>query len=211
MTARAPAIKVVGVVSGIPTEVDPGEFCAGMVGEHPLREVTRIYKYSHQGSRPTTALKVTFHGVKLLPDHIQVGSVIHKITPFRPTLSVCGRCGTIRHSKGKCHSTKPRCSGTGHKAENCARPRKCCNCGGSHSATYRGCLSLSTSTLAHTLKNQTYMPYYQAVKLAIKDTTVPTTTAPISAKIEPRRAGGAGRPPPLLPAPKLAHTHTLEM
>lgn len=220
VTARAPTIKVVGVVTGVPLNVDPNQFCANIQGDFPIREVIRLTKYSQQGNKTITALKVTLFGVRVLPEHITVSNEVYRLSPFKPTLSVCGRCGTIGHSKGKCHSTTPRCvrcSGTNHKAENCTKTRKCCNCGANHSATYRGCISVITHTNAHRIKNQAYMPYHQALVLAIKDTSASTSHAQStlhthsthSTQNQYRSKGelSSKRRPPLLPTPSSRLTH----
>lgn len=120
----------------------------------------------------------------------------------RPGVPQCYRCQSFHHSSAFC-SQEPRCvkCGATHLRADCPvegdTPPKCCNCGGAHTASWRGCPAYKRVAGLHRGRSAagTHAPV-----AAPKTSTGPVSVPRTSAKKVPVAAPVTLRPDPPRPA-----------
>jgi len=111
--------------------------------ETKAKSARRIIKWVNGVQTTTCSVILTF--VEALPDFVHIGFQRFKVKPFVPQPMRCMKCQRFGHIASKCRR-QVRCvrCGEGHDLEGCpikedATKATCVNCGGAHSAAYRGC------------------------------------------------------------------------
>jgi hypothetical protein len=88
-----------------------------------------------------------------IPDKLQIGLYSFKVEPYIPKPIRCGKCQRYGHKTRDCKKssdTCPRCADN-HPVTACNSDNhaaKCVNCGGKHSAAYKGCIKYKSIATA---------------------------------------------------------------
>ncbi|CAI6358665.1 unnamed protein product [Macrosiphum euphorbiae] len=133
------------VIKGIPLEVTDTELSdeLTMLGYQP-QLVRGFLKNGKRIPIHMVSLKMTENA----KDIYNIGDILFvrvKIEPYKNSgPAQCFNCQQFGHSSLNCNQT-PRCvkCGKEHSTKECTKPKTdkatCCNCGGEHTANYRGC------------------------------------------------------------------------
>ena len=129
------------VITGVPTDIEASE----IIEETGAIEVRRIYKRSSSGEKElTTATVLSFScSIEEIPSRVQIGYLTFKTKTYIPLVTRCYKCQKYGHISSNCRkeqNTCPACAGP-HSYEECQTrdSKKCANCGGAHSASFREC------------------------------------------------------------------------
>lgn len=133
------------VIKGIPLDITDEE----ITEELRLNgfEPTFIRAFSKNGHRIPLHM-VTLANIETAKDIYSINKLFFinvKIEPYRsPGPAQCYKCQNFGHSSLQCgHSSRCVKCGETHASNSCVKPLevtpKCCNCGGAHTANYRGC------------------------------------------------------------------------
>jgi hypothetical protein len=104
-----------------------------------------------------------------IPNKIQIGLYSFKVEPYIPKPIRCGNCQRYGHKSRDCNKsthTCPRCAGN-HQVTACnsgTHATKCVNCGGNHSAAYKGCIKYKTIATALKSTVTEGLTYSEALK-----------------------------------------------
>ena len=140
-----------GVIGPFNMNINIEEVKKSMQKEKKVSDIQRIYK----GQTPTAMLKVFFES-ETLPKEVRVGAEIFVVQPFRRTVIRCSHCQALGHKKLECQAKMPTCAGCGSAPHDkdpkinsmMCNKKKCINCGGPHSAAYKGCPEVYLHTKA---------------------------------------------------------------
>jgi hypothetical protein len=105
------------------------------------------------------------------PVKIMIGLYSFAVEPFIPKPIRCGKCQRYGHKTRDCKKAKetcPRCAGN-HSFTECnpeTNTAKCANCGGQHSAAYKGCSRYKTVSTALKSTVTEGLSYSEALKKA---------------------------------------------
>ncbi|KAH7960452.1 hypothetical protein HPB49_019951 [Dermacentor silvarum] len=97
--------------------------------------VLDFHRFGH-----STSVKLLFEG-DTLPDHVNVGYVIHPVRPYVPQAMPCHKCLKLGHVSAVCTGQMAclRCDGS-HDISSCTvTEMKCLNCGGPPEANPKDC------------------------------------------------------------------------
>nr|CAH7734066.1 unnamed protein product [Callosobruchus chinensis] len=83
----------------------------------------------------------------------------------------CFNCQAIGHSALNCKKEKicP-CGISAHDGTPCQEPKKCVNCGGAHSAAYKGCPKYKTEASIQKIKATENISYIEAKRKVVVNT-----------------------------------------
>lgn len=135
------------VIRGIPSQVEAADVSAALVEANfaPIK-VTRLFNRRTKAAFPLFLVELPRSSSKDIFQLNRLMSLIVTVEKPHPPRSTnqCHRCQLFHHSQRNCHRD-PRCvkCGKSHATSECPKPRdaeaKCANCGGKHTASYRGC------------------------------------------------------------------------
>ena len=167
-----------GVIYGISNDISETDLL-DCLSQYEVIQVKRLMKSSHaaDGKRisiPSSCVLLTFKvdpesvSDNTVPEHVTVGYQCFPVKPYVPTPMRCFNCQRFGHTARTCRG-KVRCATCGEMHEReagtqCDREKKCANCGGPHSAAYRGCPKFKDQKAALQLKIQNRISYADAVK-----------------------------------------------
>lgn len=133
----APKFKV--IIRGLRPEHSPEDFEDENILENPKLIPTRDQKGQ---------IAIISYKTQEIPDTVRVCNELFETEGYIPRPVRCDKCQLFGHHITKCGARWFTCSycGENHKYENCLRkagnqPPTCHNCGGEHSAAFRGCPS----------------------------------------------------------------------
>lgn len=141
-TAMDTANQIRGVIRGVSLELTESDI-ADATG---AQQVHRINSFKDGSKIVTTTVILTYSQLDKLPEKTKIGLIYYKIVPYVPKPMRCDHCQRLGHTTKRCKSTIvvcSHCSGE-HVYSSCpnrAKPPKCHNCGGQHSAAYKKCPS----------------------------------------------------------------------
>jgi len=129
------------VITGVPKDMDD----AAITEETGAIEVRRIYKcYSSGEKEPNTAIILSYScSIEEIPSRVKIGYLTFKTRTYIPLVTRCYKCQKYGHIVANCRKerhTCPVCAGS-HSYEECQTKdsKKCANCGGAHSVSFREC------------------------------------------------------------------------
>lgn len=172
--------KVMGVISGVSTEITEEEIRVNVRGVRVMR-VKRL-PFTRDGVKgPSLSVLLTLEGDKI-PERIRIGYVSYIVRPYVPPPIRCFKCQRFGHIATACKS-KLRCAKCGgeHEYGKCERgvKIKCCNCGGEHSAAYKGCDAHKKAVQIQNVKVKEKLTYAEAIR-KVKSNDNNSRVAPVS-------------------------------
>ena len=110
----------------------------------------RITTKINEHIKETPSVIIAFE--ETLPERVKIGFFAFKVDQYIPKPIRCTKCQRFGHKAKDCkkEETCPRCAGP-HAYEHCTmevNALKCINCGGPHSAAYKGCEKFKSVTAA---------------------------------------------------------------
>ena len=148
------AVLILGVPLSITNE-DIGE-CLYSLDLHPKR----TERFTKKGTQEkSTTVKVTFSSQeqkqKILSGGIRMFFQSFRVVDYVPDPDIiqCFRCQGFGHHHWECQAEKQKClrCGGDHRVKDCMKERdspQCANCGGAHTALYRGCQAYKAAARA---------------------------------------------------------------
>ena len=108
--------------------------------------VSEVWRITKANKDPTYNVRIRFSN-GIIPNEVQYYWSTKKIHKYIPRVRICHKCAKSGHKAENCTSTQyncPMCNSSEHGRDNCdqtenTESRRCNNCGGNHSANYRGC------------------------------------------------------------------------
>lgn len=153
--------QVKGVIYNVCVEVTEQELLENLKGCNVI-DVKRMGRGDN--GRGTTPVLLTFKDDKL-PSRVMLGYSSYIVREYeRPPLR-CFKCQRFGHVVAVCEG-KRRCRrcGKDHDGKECIDVPKCCNCGGDHPASYRGCPNYVRAEKVEKVKKDNKLSYAEAVK-----------------------------------------------
>lgn len=148
-------------------DIDQQEILEELSSQH----VSDVYKVSvmRDGRRNyTNTIFLTFNRPSL-PDHVQIGFLHIKVSPYIPNPMRCFQCQRFGHFVKNCRR-KPACCNCGsedHQESECQEPPKCLNCKQNHAASSKECPIWKQEKEIQRLKSVNNISYPEAKKLII--------------------------------------------
>lgn len=106
-----------------------------------IEKVERMTRYNRNTGEREPIPTIILYFSKPLPDTIKIAYSQHKVKTYIPKPVRCYKCQKFGHISEKCNAKQkcPKCAQE-HTYEQCNQTNtKCTNCGGNHSAGYKGC------------------------------------------------------------------------
>ncbi|XP_048251541.1 uncharacterized protein LOC125379308 [Haliotis rufescens] len=158
-------MRTCGVIYGIDLDIEMNEI------EDELKPVLPLMCSAVRLTRgpdkvPTKSVLLTFTG-QSLPDHVVIFFQRFPIRIYVPPALRCFKCQSFGHVSAKCRSTHHVCAKCGgkYKYEECNESSlKCKNCGGAHSAAYKGCIKYQEAVQIQKVRVEGKLSYSQAVR-----------------------------------------------
>ena len=198
-----------GIIFGVSSELTEEEICE----EVDAASVRRLSKYVSGSRQVTENVVITFKDAAL-PSHVTLGCLRHRVREYVPLPLRCLKCQGFGHHADRC-TRGVRCvrCGQAHSLDNCPikdNPERavCVNCGGHHSAAYRGCSryqQVSQVLKVATVNKISYRDALIKVRAdvdAVADPGPRSTSTPTPAPLEQRPP----RPPRTRQLPQTAST-----
>lgn len=116
----------------------------------------------------TTSVLLTFCS-QTLPERVTMLYQSFKVRLYVPPALRCYKCQRFGHTATNCNSSSqicPRCSGS-HSYQDCPDKDqlKCSNCGGNHSAAYKGCPKYKQAVEVQRVRVENKISYKEAVHI----------------------------------------------
>lgn len=127
----------------------------------------RITRMNDGKAIPTTAVIIAFEDE--LPKEVFIHLRRYKVSVYIPKPIRCNNCQVFGHKAAECEASTTvcsRCSSKSHDYSTCTVDKsesKCANCGGNHSAAYKGCIRYKTVNAALTISTKQGISYRDAV------------------------------------------------
>jgi len=158
------------VITGVPMGIDD----SAVMTETGAIEIHHIYKRGSSGIKePTTALVLSYNcSTEEVPSRVQIGYLTFKTRTYIPLVTRCYKCQKYGHIAANCRKenhTCPICAGP-HRYEECQTKdsKKCANCDGAHSASFRECLKYVVAKQV-TYRAATHHMSYQDAVIQIRE------------------------------------------
>lgn len=167
VTAREVGVTnmIRGVIFGIPLDITMEEITGNMKGGK-ITNAKRLIKNKEGKRYESLSILLTFEGK--IPERVQLGFISYSVREFVPKPLRCFKCQRIGHVAAVCRGRMrcPKC-GDEHEYDKCPdnAVRKCCNCGGPHSAAFGGCEVQLEAREVQKYKTENKVTYAEAVKV----------------------------------------------
>ena len=172
-----------GVISGISVDLDDDKKKLDEIKESTKRQgVTfckRLNRRDKDGKLVPTRTILLFFRANKLPESIKLGYEQIPVRAYSEQVVRCYKCQIFGHVAKHCRSSKvrcPRCSEE-HTFQECDKKSetpKCANCGGPHSAAYKGCPKYAERKEILKVKTEKKISFADAVKQVQNKTTAKT-------------------------------------
>ena len=153
--------EVKGVVYNVSLEVSEQELLSCLKGANVIA-AKRMG--NGENGRGTTPILLTFKD-GMVPKRVMLGYMSYPVREYeRPPLR-CFKCQRYGHVAAVCRGKQRcrRCS-KDHDGKECNEPVKCCNCGGDHPASFRGCQNYVKAGNVERVKKENKISYAEAAR-----------------------------------------------
>ena len=165
-----PKPNVKGITHGIPLQMKTAEIKEELQNANNIKieNINRLQKFDKiKNEKQDTESIIIEYGQDIdFPLHMYIGYKRITVKQFIPYPTRCFKCQKFGHVSSNCRGKLkcPNCSEE-HEFENCDKKeiKKCSNCGGNHSAGYKGCLEF--------LKAKKIKEYSYSQKLSYAEAT----------------------------------------
>lgn len=124
--------------------------------------------YTREQVKKESLSILLFVDEKVLPTRVRVGYMSFQVRPYIPPPLRCFKCQKFGHVAAICRGKQRcgKCGGEDHEYGQCHQGTsvKCCNCGGSHSAAYKGCQAHKRAAEVQRIKVEEKLTYAEAIK-----------------------------------------------
>ena len=155
-----------GVVTGVSTDLSCEDILRNVSGANVVK--CRRLMYTREQVKKESLSILLFFDEKVLPIRIRVGYMSFQVRPYIPPPLQCFQCQKFGHVAAICRGKKRcgKCGGEDHEYGQCQEgvSVKCCNCGGSHSAAYKGCQAHNRAAEVQRVKVEEKLTYAEAIQ-----------------------------------------------
>lgn len=157
---------VQGVITGVPTELTNDEIMSNVTGAK-VERVKRLM-YNKNGIKKESLSILLSMREETLPTRVRVGYMSYQVREYIPPPLRCFKCQKYGHIAAVCRGKARcgKCGGEDHEYGKCKQgvKVKCCNCGGEHSAAYKGCEMHKRAVEVQRIKVEEKVTYAEAIK-----------------------------------------------
>jgi len=182
---------VQGVITGISTELTTEEILENVSGAKVVK--ARRLLYLKNGTKQESLSILLQFQEEMLPTRVKVGFMSFQVRPYVPPPLRCFKCQRFGHVAAICRGKQRcgKCGGEDHEYGKCneGTKNKCCNCGGEHSAVYKGCEAHKRAADVQRIRVEGKMTYAEAIKVV--NTKRNVTVLPIMRTVEQRPGQGS--------------------
>ena len=150
-----------------------GPISVGVTDEEILKEmnisnsnVIAAKRMLRRNREPTRMVRIEFSGV--LPEYVVYAFQRYRVEKYNNEVQQCYNCQTYGHNAFQCLA-KPRCvvCAGKHSSRDCPNKgqgevKRCCNCGGAHTANYGGCPKFGQAKKVEQFRSDNKMSYRDA-------------------------------------------------
>lgn len=155
-----------GVINGVPTDLSCEDILSNISGANVVK--CRRLMYTRDQIKKESLSVLLFFDERVLPTRIRIGYMSHQVRPYIPPPLRCFKCQKFGHVAAICRGKKRcgKCGGEDHEYGQCQENAsvKCCNCGGAHSAAYKGCQAHKRAAEVQRVKIEEKVTYAEAIK-----------------------------------------------
>ena len=151
---------VKGVVYNVSLEVSEQELLSCLKGADVIAAKRMGKGENGRGTAPILTFKDD-----VVPKRVMLGYMSYPVREYeRPPLR-CFKCQRYGHVAAVCRGKQRcrRCS-KDHDGKECKEPVKCCNCGGDHLASFRGCQNYVKAENVERIKKENKISYAEAAR-----------------------------------------------
>lgn len=153
----------IGVIYNVSFEITEEDLKSNLKGGK-VTKARRLGKKQRDDGRESSAVMLTFME-ETLPEKVMLGYLCFRVKKYeRPPLR-CFNCQRFGHVAVACKG-KRRCGkcSEDHDFKECKSQIKCCNCGGSHVAAFRGCPVHAKAEAVQKMRDENKLSYAEALK-----------------------------------------------
>ena len=151
-----------GVIYNIDFDVSMDEIMIELK-DQKVKSAKRLFRGKEKET--TKSVMLTF-STPILPERVSMYYQSFRVRQFIPPALRCFKCQRFGHVAAKCKSKSmvcARCSGE-HSIDNCTAEFKCNNCGGDHSAAYKGCPKYKEAVDVQRIRVENKISYAEAAR-----------------------------------------------
>lgn len=158
--------EVKGVMYNVPVDISEQEIMTSLKGGNVVA-VKRMGK--NENGRGTIPTLLSFKD-NVLPKRVMLGFMSYSVKEYERTPLRCFKCQRFGHVAAVCNGKRRcrRCSKE-HDGKECTEPVKCCNCGGEHPASFRGCHNYVKAGNVERIRKEEKISYAEAVRRVEKN------------------------------------------
>lgn len=157
---------VQGVITGVPTDMSTDEIMSNVTGANVVK--ARRLPYTKDGVKRDSLSVLMYFNEHALPYRVKVGYLSYTVRPYIPPPLRCYKCQKFGHVAAVCRGRQRcgKCGGEDHEYGKCSEntKAKCCNCGGEHSAAYKGCEAHKRAAQVQRVRVEEKLTYAEAIK-----------------------------------------------
>lgn len=155
-----------GVITDVSTDLPCEDIMSNVSGANVVK--CRRLMFTRDRIKKESLSVLLFFDEKVLPTRIRVGYMSFQVRPYIPPPLRCFNCQKFGHVAAICRGKRRcgKCGGEDHEYGQCKEGTsvKCCNCGGSHSAAYKGCQAHKKASEVQRVKVEEKLTYAEAIK-----------------------------------------------
>lgn len=157
---------VQGVITGVSTDISVEDILSNVEGAK-VEKAKRLL-YTKNGSKQESLSVLLYFNEEVLPVRVKVGYLSYQVRLYIPPPIRCFKCQKFGHVAAVCRGKQRcgKCGGEDHEYGKCPEgiKAKCCNCGGEHSAAYKGCGAHKRAAEVQKVKVEEKLTYAEAIK-----------------------------------------------
>ena len=164
--------KTKGIIHGIPLDTDIVDIEKELQAQNSFVDIEKTFRLQkfdkiQNKKTDTESLIIVFSSEIDFPTHLYLGYRRLTVKEFIPHPIRCFKCQKFGHISKNCRGKQkcPMCS-ENHTFDECQdrENKKCSNCGGSHSAGFKGCVVFVKAQEIKQLSHQKKITYSEATK-----------------------------------------------
>lgn len=157
---------VQGVITGVTTDIPIEDILSNVTGAKVVK--AKRLMYTKDGVKQESLSVMLQFNEEVLPVRVKVGYLSYQVRPYIPPPLRCFKCQRFGHVAAVCRGKQRcgKCGEEGHEYGKCNEGTKikCCNCGGEHSAAYKGCGAHKRAAEIQRVRVEEKLTYAEAIK-----------------------------------------------
>ena len=164
--------KVKGIIHGIPLDTNIFDIEKELKVQNSLVDIEKVFRLQkfdkiQDRKTDTESIIIVYNSEIVFPSYLYLGYRRLTVKEFIPHPVRCYKCQRFGHISKNCRGKQicPFC-GDNHSFDKCQNRdnKKCSNCGGSHSAGFKGCLLFVKAKKIKEFSHQKNITYAEATK-----------------------------------------------